>query len=136
MRFLLLTAVALVGVLAAPISALADGRMCMVVSASEGEPLFLEFGRALETARTVSAGEAPERSEGVVLWCAIADDPRCSPVRHDERPGTEWLRGPLRSGGPEHGDVAAPAANDVQFVNDGTAAARGVRHRVDRPPRA
>ncbi len=131
MRSPSIVAAALLGSLLVPASALAQGRVCMVVS----EPAFVESLDLVEaTAKVGTQREA--RDEGVVLWCASADDPRCAPVRNDEQPQTDWLRGPQKSGGPDPDDVAAPAATEVQFVSDPTGPSRGVRHRVERPPRA
>jgi hypothetical protein len=127
MRSLLATTLVFSGALAAPATASAEFEMCMVIPAS---------GAAL-TFEVRSPVPAPlEKPEGVVLWCANEDDPRCSPVRNEDRPQTEWQHGPLRSGGPATADVAAPASTTMPHVSGGTAPSSGVRHRVERPPRA
>jgi hypothetical protein len=124
MRSALQTLVAL-GALAMPASAVADVEMCMVIPAS---------GVSFELDVPI-AQELPLAPQALVLWCQSSDDPRCSPVRHDDRPQAEWSNGPVQSGGVTFDDVADPSATSVWFVSSEMAPSNGVRHRIERPPR-
>ena len=114
------------GALAMPASAVADVEMCMVIPAS---------GVSFELDAPI-AEELPLAPQALVLWCQNSDDPRCSPVHHDDRPQAEWSNGPVQSGGVTFDDVADPSATSVWFVSLATAPSMGVRHRIERPPRA
>lgn len=82
------------------------------------------------------AEELPLAPQELVLWCQSSDDPRCSPVHHDDGSRADWSNGPVQSGGVTFDDVADPSAASVWFVSDETAPSSGVRHRIERPPRA
>lgn len=133
MRSLPILAAVLGITFAVPRSASADGQVCMVVPASD--PTFLLPAERRELARAAD-GATQQRGEGTLLWCASADGPHCSPVHHEEQSHSEWLRGPLRCGGPDIEDVPAPAASDVTFVVEAAGPRAGVRFRIERPPRA
>jgi hypothetical protein len=130
MHLLSMLLVALLGSLAVPFAASADGRMCMVVP--QGEQLH-ERNDLMEAVRP--SGSTDPREE-LVLWCAGSDDARCSPVRHDERPGSDLSRSPLRSAHPGQGSIPASAETDgAPFLDGSTGPSQGIRHRVERPPR-
>jgi hypothetical protein len=101
------------------------------------EPASLPLRVVLMTEGGMSrARPAPGESPADVLWCASPDDPRCSPR---DGQGSELLRiFGQRAFGSLAGAMTIPSFEGEElpalFVR--SRAARGVRARVDRPPRA
>lgn len=134
---LLPTTLVLAGILlATPLSASADGRMCMVVpemTLLDGRASFFESPASLRTA-VGAADEEPAGRQGI-MWCQSADDPRCTPVHPDSGGTPEIGDSPLRSAAPSHHDVADPSADEAGFLDVQARPCTGVRLRVERPPR-
>lgn len=79
---------------------------------------------------------APPLGDDELPWCASADDARCSQLPGHSAPRELAVRGPAAA--PTGSDAKlAPSIprEQARFAGNGLPPARGVFHRVERPPR-
>jgi hypothetical protein len=119
--------------LAVPATAVAD---CMCVGPDEtllGVPTDESPG-PLAIAGTPAAGQP--RTPSNVPWCRSADDPRCRADQSGDGPSGRALATAPAAVVPATPRLPRPGVVRQRFYEMSARAPRGVRTRVDRPPRA
>jgi hypothetical protein len=119
-------------------TARADTCLCAGVAGNDDAIVFSFDDVATLSAIEQARKEVERPSEGSehVLWCVGTDDPRCAPADPRSVP-SGWFGkiGPTRPSArlPE---VPSFDGQDVATLFDSVCVPTGIRHRVERPPRA